>query len=272
MCAYASRIFLVGLLFGAAVATWDETDKAKDVSQFHVEMYTAAGCAAADKAGDDYKEVGTCTPKDVTDLAQGYEKGFVNDTHYYKQTFSDASCATVTNAEDGFIAKGCHEYETGQWRKGVVDSAVGTLYLGKFTASDCAASTQTDFVYHGGDVCHSDSGGSGSDMHQIAGNDGDLKHVSWNTSDCTGAQTVLQSFTGNGVCTAFPSGHEDVGKYYRVWVWKADGGHSPTTTTTITATTTATTFAATASSAGPMPFGCFKFVAVFLAAMIGSVM
>jgi len=139
--------------------------------------------------------------------------------------------ATVTSECTYNIVMGKNE-----WKIGMMDSHVATVYLETFSSPGCAPESMDDREYWGLDVCEPrPMGDDGWGKHTSLIPDGYESLTWWVTRgnaevfffksrDCSGRAAVAEDGsamrTGGGVCTQYPMADAKYPGYYKAWTFK----------------------------------------------------
>jgi len=211
-----SCVLLLSLLVRQVVPTLATFAR---VDQWHVQIYSAAGCAAADKVEDDYKELGVCDQDDATT----WKKAVGTATSYTETKYSDNACTTVKAGETPYTLNAACTAKDGKWQTGSVSSTLDT-YRGDGPYTDSACTTRVSgeeygFSYHAMNTCQQTDAAT-SIMYVCTANT--IQKGKYTTKDCSGTRTTTSPgctdcfvLTSGDVCTQFPAGHEHAGKYYK---------------------------------------------------------
>jgi len=207
--AMMSCVLLLSLLV-PTVATFAKVD------QWHVQKFSAAGCNAADKVQDDYKELGVCNQDDATT----WKKAVGTATEYTQKTYTDSACTTEKAGADTEILNAACTEKDGTWQTGSVVSTFDTFrQAGRYTDSACTTrdSGEFGFQFHAMNTCQQTGAATSLEYVCTATT---IQKGSYETKDCSGTRTTSCSdcnvWTSGDVCTAYPSGHEHAGKFYKM--------------------------------------------------------
>jgi hypothetical protein len=197
-------------LFVPTVATFAKVD------QWHVQKFSAAGCNAADKVEDDYKELGVCNQDDATT----WKKAVGTATEYTEKKYTDSACTIEKSGGGAEVLNAACTEKDGKWQTGSVDSTFDTFrQAGRYTDSACTTreSGEYGFSFHAMNTCQQ-TGAAASLMYVCTSTT--IQKVPYTTKDCSGTRTTSCSdcnvWTSGDVCTAYPSGHEHAGKFYKM--------------------------------------------------------
>jgi hypothetical protein len=183
------------------------------VDQWHIQKFSASGCNAADKVGDDYKELGVCNQ----DNATTWKKAEGTATTYTSKEYSDSACTTEQVSDTPVTLDAACTANGDEWHTGSVDTTLDTYRgVGPYTDSACTTKKSGEFgdQYHAMNTCQQTSA-STSTMYVCTATE--FTRQNYLTKDCSGTvddtacnKTTAECgpFTSGDVCSAY-SDHED---------------------------------------------------------------
>jgi len=188
------------------------------VDQWHVQVYSAAGCNAADKIEDDYKELGVCDQEDANTWKKAV--GAVGSA-YTQKKYTDSACTTEKTGETPYVLNADCTAKDGKWQTGTVVTTLDTYRgYGPYTDNTCTTLTTGEFGarYHAMNTCQQTS--ASSSIKYVCTATSITKQV-YTTKDCSGtidpncggSSYACLPITSGDVCSPFASGHEHAGKF-----------------------------------------------------------
>lgn len=115
------------------------------VDQWHVQKFSAAGCNAANKVEDNYKELGLCNQVGATT----WRKAVGTATSYTQTVYTNSACTTEKSGETPQTLNATCTLNAPVWQTGSVVSTFDTYRgSGPYTDSACTtlAAASTDPV------------------------------------------------------------------------------------------------------------------------------